>query len=81
VGEALAAFAGLAGAGRRGAGLTFTPALEEPTRCTTPTALTVPLRAGGARLRPGRAVLASVGKASGRGADADRVKLVCVPAP
>jgi hypothetical protein len=79
VGRVVAALATLGAGTPRRAAVVFAPPADAD-RCTDPVTLPVALRVRGARVRPGRAALAFTGKAAGRGADRDQLKLLCVPA-
>ncbi|HJQ83300.1 MAG TPA: hypothetical protein VKA21_04445, partial [Candidatus Binatia bacterium] len=77
VAAALAAV-GDAGGTPHGARVDFAPPLADANRCTHGLIVPVAVR-GGARPRPGKAVLVAIGRPAGRGRDVDKLKLVCVP--
>jgi hypothetical protein len=80
VSEVLGAVASVGGGTPRRAAVLFAPPFAAENQCTAPVQVGVALRTRGRRTRPGKAVLAVVGKAAGRGRDADKVKLFCMPA-
>jgi hypothetical protein len=70
-----------AAASTTGGTVAFAPPLTEPDRCTNVVEITVPLRVRPRGPRPGKATLRAVGTATPRGRDADRIRLICEPAP
>jgi sugar lactone lactonase YvrE len=79
VGEMLAAVATVAGGTPKRAAVVFAPPFTGANACTASMPVEVAVRTSGKRSRPGKAVLQVTGKAAGRGADVDRVKLLCMP--
>ena len=79
VGEMLAAVATVAGGTPKRAAVVFAPPFTGANACTASMPVEVAVRTRGKRSRPGKAVLQVTGKAAGRGADVDRVKLLCMP--
>jgi sugar lactone lactonase YvrE len=80
---ATAAVAGVAdtAASTTGGVVAFAPPLSEPDRCTSPIEVAVPVRVRRRGPAPGKATLRAVGIATARGRDADRIRLICEPAP
>jgi len=79
VGEMLGAVATVAGGTPKHAAVVFAPPFTRANACTASMPVEVAVRTRGKRSRPGKAVLQVTGKAAGRGADVDRVKLICMP--
>ena len=79
--EMLGAVATAAGGTPKRAAVVFAPPFTAANACTASMPVEVAVRTGGKRSRPGKAVLRIVGKGAGRGGDADRVKLLCMPGP
>jgi hypothetical protein len=76
----LSAVATVAGGTPKRTAVVFAPPFTGANACTASMPVEVAVRTHGKRSRPGKAVLQITGKAAGRGADIDRVKLLCMPA-
>jgi len=64
----------------RPASVVFPQPFTTPNTCTKPMTADVAVRGRAGHLKPGKALVAITGKMAGHGRDADRVRLVCLPA-
>jgi hypothetical protein len=80
VSAAIGAVAQAAGGAPRATSVLFTPPFTTANVCTQPMTADVAVRGRAGHPKPGKAVVTVAGKMSGRGRDADRVRLVCQPA-
>jgi sugar lactone lactonase YvrE len=69
-----------AGGASRPAAVVFASPFTAPNTCTKPMTADVAVRGRAGHERPGKALLSVTGRTSGHGRDADKVRLVCLPA-